>query len=84
MIRLFLFKIVNELVCSPPVISQINLNAPKRAIRHTSLFRPLDYTSRFVVTDPMNRLCNLANLYCEDVDFFTDVLLLLRRTSLER
>ena len=66
----FLFRIINGFICSPSLISQINFNAPERAIRQTLLFRPLDYTSRFSNTDPMNRICNLDNLYCGDVDFF--------------
>ena len=66
----FLFKIINGLVCSSRVISLVNFNVPERAIRHTLLFRPHIYTSRFGLTDPISRICNLANTYYTNINFF--------------
>ena len=68
---LFIHKIVNGLVNCPQILCSINFHIPPRQFRDARLFYTTSYKSNFGYSDPINRICEVANKFTGSFDLFT-------------
>lgn len=63
---LFIFKSINSAINCPQLLEWINFDAPTRSYRPVRALLPYRCTSRFVDSDPVNRVCMCVGTYgCE-------------------
>lgn len=71
---LTLFKIVNNMIRCPELLSQVSLHVPQRMMRVHEVFFVQFHRTNYGMFSPLTRLCRLANDYCHSEDFFNSTL----------
>lgn len=65
---MLLYNIINAGVDSPTLLASINVNAPRKRTRHTSLFSPAFQNTNYAKNAPINRICSTYNKRFSSVD----------------
>lgn len=68
---IFLFKIVNNLIDCPYILSNIGIHVPARALRGNRLFDVPNCRTVIAENSLLNRIAKYGNDICADVDFFS-------------
>lgn len=69
----FLFKLLNNLIDCPDLVSQISLRVRGRTTRNTNLFATQFFRTNIGNNCPMNRILNIGNIVCNqpfNIDIF--------------
>ena len=65
-INSFIYKILNGLVSSPDLLSQLQLRVPPRTLRNYQTFRLTQHRTIYGENSPINRLMRNANKFKGD------------------
>lgn len=68
--QIFLFKIINNIIDAPQLLSKLSFNIPRTMSRHSNVFYLATPRTNILKFSPIYVICDNHNAICGDIDIF--------------